>query len=94
MLALEMRTDDDYDPSDRGIALWLAGPMPGKEELASQFVRIFLLWTRAAREQLDKRNIQESYRQKDDSRGNPSVDEIISRQIEEIIQEGERAKWD
>lgn len=76
MLALEMRTENDYDPSDRDIALWLAGPMLGKEEVASQFVRIFL-WTRAAREQLDKRDMQESYHQMGDSRVKPSIDEII-----------------
>ena len=40
MLVLEMQADIDYDPSDRDIALWLAAPMPGKEEVASQFVDI------------------------------------------------------
>jgi hypothetical protein len=56
-LSLAMQWATDNDPKDEDIAEWLGGPLPGVEELASQIVPIFLMWTRAAREQLCKRSM-------------------------------------
>lgn len=52
---MQWATDDD--PKDEDIAEWLGGPLSGVEKLASQIVLIFLMWTRAAREQLCKRSM-------------------------------------
>ena len=54
-LAMQWATDDD--PKDEDIAKWLGGPLSGVGKLASQIVPIFLMWTRAAREQLCKRSM-------------------------------------
>jgi hypothetical protein len=51
---MQWATDDD--PKDEDIAKWLGGPLSGVEHVASQIVPIFLMWTRAAREQLCKRS--------------------------------------
>ena len=88
-LALEMRWENDDDgPTDWDLTFWLGAPMPGREEIASQFVGVFLMWTRAAREQLDKREIQRGYRHKGEFQVDYSGDEMIDWEIEEIHQAG------
>ena len=54
-LVLEMGLASDDDITDQELAVWLGSPMFGMDDVASQFIRIFLLWTRAAREQVSKR---------------------------------------
>jgi hypothetical protein len=56
-LSIEMQRATDDDPEDENIALWLGSPTACSEELASQIVPIFLMWTRAARGQLCKRSM-------------------------------------
>ncbi len=55
MLEFEMEFGGEDSPTDKVIALWLMAPMPGGEQSVSRIIRIFLLWTRAVREQLNKR---------------------------------------
>jgi hypothetical protein len=56
-LSLTMPWATDHDRKDEDVAEWLGGPSAGVEELASQIVPIFLMWTRAAREQSCKRSM-------------------------------------
>lgn len=51
----KMRLTSDDDHSEQDLAVWIGGPMPGMEGVASQLVRVFFLWTRAVREQVSKR---------------------------------------
>lgn len=44
-LSLEMQWAGDDDPKDEDIAMWLGGPIDDVEEVASQIVPIFLMWT-------------------------------------------------
>jgi hypothetical protein len=52
-----MRWAMDDDLKDEDIAEWLGSPLAGIEEFASQIVPIFLMWIRAAHEQLCKRSM-------------------------------------
>ncbi len=55
MLEFEMGFRGEDSPGEKAMALWLMAPMPGAEQSVSRLIRIFLLWTRAVREQLNKR---------------------------------------
>lgn len=54
-LALDMGFGVSDNPTYRELALWLREPLEGREGIVSRYVRAFLLWTRAAKEQLRKR---------------------------------------
>ena len=88
-LGLEIGLQKDDDPTDWDIAFWLRDPMPGREEIASRFVRFFLLWTRAAIEQLNKREAKNGHLQEKGLRDDSRERDKIDLEIEDTIRAGD-----